>query len=112
MGLLRRVKTDRMLTCVHTILLRLERLSLEDGVSEKRCVDGAPAHAVLRTGHQVAVSARVSCLWQKPWGGENEASRPGGMAASVQGFCTRGSLWVGSLHFKEHLCRKNVLNIT
>ena len=99
MGLLMRVETDKMVTCVHTFLLRLKRLNLEGGVRERRCVNRAPK--TYSSLHRPSGDSVYSGLGKgEEWGEQSY----GWVAASVQGFfyiCK--SLSVGSLHFKRFL---------
>lgn len=74
-GITQENETDKMVTSMHTPLLRRRRLNLEGGLRERKCVNGGPRHTVLCTGQLVSVSTQLSWLWEKHWGtGKNEGS--------------------------------------
>lgn len=71
------MKTDKMVTCMHTPFLRLKRLNLEGGVRERRYVNrGSRRNNSLHWSTDNQVSVQVSWLWEKHWG-------PGRMRGAV-----------------------------
>lgn len=54
-----RMKTDKIVTCVQSLLLRLKGLIFEGGVMERSCVNRAPRNATLCTGQHLPVMGKA-----------------------------------------------------